>query len=292
MRSMRSMRALVGLSLLCLLLTLYPAAASAAGGTYTVRRGDTLARIAAANGTTIQALIQANGILNPDLIYTGQTLVIPDTAAPEGWGNPAPTGAAAPAPVTSFAPAASSAQITSSAPIASFAPITWSASITSSAQIISSVSIKSPAPAASPAQAAGPAASPVPAPAGGTGFVVSISKQRCYLFQKDSLTDVWPCSTGRAGSATRAGAFAVQSKIPRAYGSRWGFWMPYWLGIYWAGPTENGIHGLPFDAKTGHRDWGDKIGTPISFGCVVLQDAAAQKLYNMAYIGMPVVIRY
>jgi LysM repeat protein len=221
------MRALVGLSLLCLLLTLYPAAASAAGGIYTVKSGDTLAKIAAANDTTVQALVQANGIRDPDLIRTGQTLVIPGAAA---------------------APAK---------------------------------------PAAGP-----PNAWPVPAPAGGTGFVVKILQQRCYLFQGYSLTDVWPCSTGRSGSGTRAGTFAVQSKIPRAYGSRWGFWMPYWLGIYWAGSTENGIHGLPISAKTGYRDWGNKIGTPISFGCIVLQDAAAQKLYNMAYIGMPVVIRY
>ena len=118
-----------------------------------------------------------------------------------------------------------------------------------------------------------------------------MSKQRCYLFQGGSITDTWPCSTGRAGSATAIGNFKIQSKLPRAYGSRWGFWMPYWLGIYWAGGSENGIHGLPISAKTGYKDWGNKIGTPISFGCIVLQDAAAKKIYDMAYIGMPVSIR-
>ena len=200
---------------------------SPAGGIYIVKSGDTLAKIAAATGTTVAALMQANGIKNSNLVYTGQRLVIPGVGAP-----------------------------------------------------------------AKPAAAAGPASAPaVAAPAGGTGLVVSMSKQRCYLFQGGSVTDTWPCSTGRPGSGTAIGNFKIQSKLPRAYGSRWGFWMPYWLGIYWAGGSENGIHGLPIHAKTGYKDWGNKIGTPISFGCIVLQDAAAKKIYDMAYIGMPVSIR-
>ncbi len=40
-------------------------------------KGDTLARIAARYGTTISALMQANRIRNPDVIYAGQTLCIP-----------------------------------------------------------------------------------------------------------------------------------------------------------------------------------------------------------------------
>lgn len=227
---MRPIRALVGLFLLCVLFTPWSAAASNDQGSYTVKPGDTLAKIAAATGVSAQAIIQANGIKNPDLVRSGQVLVIPG-------GQPA--GAAKPA-----------------------------------------------------AQPAAPAPPPVPIPAGGTGFVVSVSRQRCYLFQGGALTDTWACSTGRTGYGTRVGSFRVQTKLSRAYGSRWNFWMPYWLGIYYSGGSENGIHGLPIDAKTGYRDWGNKIGTPISFGCIVMQDAAAQKLYSVAYIGMPVNIRY
>ncbi len=223
---MHLLRALVGLFFVCVIFTPWPAAASSEQGTYVVKPGDTLAKIAAAHGVTTQSLIRANGIKNPDLIRSGQVLVIPGSQT------------------------------------------------------------------ASPAAQSAASAAPVPAPAGGTGFVVSVSRQRCYLFQAGVLTDVWPCSTARPGYWTRLGNFTVQSKLPRAYGSRWGFWMPYWLGIYYVGGSENGIHGLPYDAKTGYKDWGNKIGTPISFGCIVLQDVAAQKLYNVAYIGMPVNIRY
>jgi LysM repeat protein len=46
-------------------------------GTYTVQRGDTLTRIASRFGTTVQAIIQLNGIVNPNLIFVGQVLKIP-----------------------------------------------------------------------------------------------------------------------------------------------------------------------------------------------------------------------
>lgn len=62
---------------------------------YVVQRGDTLARIAARYGVSVSALATANGIRNPNLIYTGQRLVIPGKTAPA----PQPGGGAAPAPV-------------------------------------------------------------------------------------------------------------------------------------------------------------------------------------------------
>lgn len=47
------------------------------GGTYVVRHGDTLYSIAASHGTTVSALMAANGISNPNYIRAGQTLTIP-----------------------------------------------------------------------------------------------------------------------------------------------------------------------------------------------------------------------
>lgn len=44
--------------------------------TYIVKPGDTLSEIAQKYGTTYQAIAQANGISNPNLIYAGQTLNI------------------------------------------------------------------------------------------------------------------------------------------------------------------------------------------------------------------------
>lgn len=46
--------------------------------TYTIVYGDTLSGIAARFGVSVEAIAAANGIANPDLIYAGDTIVIPD----------------------------------------------------------------------------------------------------------------------------------------------------------------------------------------------------------------------
>ena len=45
---------------------------------YTVQSGDTLSSIAEIFGTSVEAIAQANSIQNPDLIFAGQTLCVPD----------------------------------------------------------------------------------------------------------------------------------------------------------------------------------------------------------------------
>ncbi len=52
---------------------------------HVVERGETLSVIAARYGTTVDVIVQANGIANPNLIYVGQRLTIPTqgSVAPE-----------------------------------------------------------------------------------------------------------------------------------------------------------------------------------------------------------------
>lgn len=61
--------------------------------TYVVQRGDTLSAIARRFGTTVTAIVQANNIPNPNLIYVGQVLLIP-----VGGGTPPPTVTPGPSP--------------------------------------------------------------------------------------------------------------------------------------------------------------------------------------------------
>lgn len=44
---------------------------------YIVQRGDTLGTIAGRYGTSVEAIVKANGIRNPNMIYKGQMLRIP-----------------------------------------------------------------------------------------------------------------------------------------------------------------------------------------------------------------------
>ncbi len=57
---------------------------------YTIQRGDTLNRIAARFGTTVDAIVQRNGILNPNLIIVGQQLTLPVTVPQPPAPTPVP----------------------------------------------------------------------------------------------------------------------------------------------------------------------------------------------------------
>lgn len=59
-----------------------PEAPAPAQGTYTVVSGDNLSSIAARFGTTVAALVSANGISNPNLINVGQVLRLSGDSAP------------------------------------------------------------------------------------------------------------------------------------------------------------------------------------------------------------------
>jgi len=120
-------------------------------------------------------------------------------------------------------------------------------------------------------------------------ILVDISEQHMYVYEGDALVYSFVSSTGM-NNATAVGIFSVLDKIPNAYGSTWDLWMPNWLGIYYSGSLENGIHALPI-LSNGGQLWAGYLGTPISYGCVVLGVYEAQLLYDWADVGTPVEIQ-
>ncbi len=125
---------------------------------------------------------------------------------------------------------------------------------------------------------------------GGKKILVDISEQHMYVYDGEQLVYSFVASTGM-NNATRTGTFSVLDKIPNAYGATWNIWMPNWLGIYWAGSLENGIHALPI-LPGGATLWAGYLGTPISYGCVVLDTYDAQLLYDWVEVGVPVEIQW
>ena len=141
-----------------------------------------------------------------------------------------------------------------------------------------------------------PANTAVPAPvvdyASGSAqyILIDISEQHLYAYEGNTLVFSFVASTGM-NNATATGHFSVLNKIPSAYGATWDIWMPYWLGIYWSGTLQNGIHALPI-MSNGATLWAGYLGTPISYGCIVLGSYEAQLLYNWVNVGTPVDIQW
>lgn len=120
---------------------------------------------------------------------------------------------------------------------------------------------------------------------------INISTQHLYAWKGDKLVYSFPVSTGLRGRDTAAGHYAVLDKIPMAYSSIWRLKMPYWLGIYYVGNIENGIHALPI-RPDGSIMWAGLLGQRASYGCVILSTEAARLLYRWAEIGTKVDIHY
>jgi LysM repeat protein len=121
-------------------------------------------------------------------------------------------------------------------------------------------------------------------------IVIDISSQSMTVYENGAVRNTYVVSTGVSDSPTMAGIFQVQTHEINAYASNWDLYMPHFMGIYEAWPGfMNGIHGLPL-LSSGQRLWASTLGSPASYGCIILDLAAAEDLYNWAEDGVVVEI--
>jgi len=122
-------------------------------------------------------------------------------------------------------------------------------------------------------------------------IVIDISEQKMTVYENGQIRNTHIISTGMDDSPTMAGIFQVQSHELNAYASNWDLYMPHFMGIYeaWSG-FMNGIHGLPL-LSNGQRLWASNLGSPASYGCIILTLSAAEDLYYWADDGVIVEIR-
>jgi LysM repeat protein len=85
---MKKSRLFFGIVIICLSILLV--SGSYADTSYVVKPGDTLSAIARSFNTTISAIVAANNIANPNLIYAGQVLIIPTAGEPPPTPEPPP----------------------------------------------------------------------------------------------------------------------------------------------------------------------------------------------------------
>jgi len=244
-----------------------------------VAPGDTLSGLAAAHGVAMADLQRWNGLPLDGTIYAGQTLILEGGAAPDPAPVALPSGHdVATTQTVTVQPGDTLTAIAERAGTTAYALARLNR--------VEGETIY--------------AGQVLEVPRGGAGFgaggsvgkhiEVDLSEQRMYVWEGQVLVHNWTVSTGLATHPTQTGSFAVQSKVPTAWSSAWELWMPSWLGIYWAGGSENGIHALPI-VNDGTQLWAGFLGSPISYGCVVLGTSEAAQLYEWAEIGTPVVIR-
>jgi LysM repeat protein len=255
--------------------------------THIVQPGENLFRIGLKYGVSWIAIREANGLAGTT-IFVGQQLVIPTGGA----GTPPPTPEPAPAPLPAPAPQPTSGTYTVQRGDTLFRIATrlgvnmW--------ELAAANNLANPSLLYVGQTLVLPGAAPAPGPVptvGGKRILIDISEQHLYAYEGETLVFSFVASTGSPGLDTRPGNYRVQSKIPNAYGGNWNIWMPNWLGIYWAGNLENGIHALPI-LPGGGRLWDGYLGTPVSYGCIILGITEAQQLWDWAEIGVPVDIQY
>lgn len=283
-----------------------PGTALAETQTYIVQRGDTLYQIGLRYNVDWREIQSLNG-LEGAWIYPGQTLLIPDTdLTPSSAATQPEASPPDPAVVTEVAPARTHTvqRGETLSWIAQNYGVTWQDLALANGlanprwiyvgQVLT-VPAAAVASAPAPAPPTAPVATPLPSseaqPSSSTRkrIVIDISEQHLWAYDGETEVYSFVASTGLPGLDTRPGVYSVLDKIPSAWGGNWGIWMPDWLGIYWAGSLQNGIHSLPI-LPDGSRLWDGYLGTPVSYGCIILGVTESKLLYDWAEVGVPVII--
>ncbi|MBB6193226.1 hypothetical protein FHS51_003482 [Sphingobium wenxiniae] len=117
---------------------------------------------------------------------------------------------------------------------------------------------------------------PEAAPEGPVIIVVSLSKQRAYVYRNGVLIGISTISSGTAGHETPTGIFTIlQKKVDHKSNLYDDAPMPYMQRLTWSGIAMHA---------------GNLPGYPASHGCIRLPLAFAEHLYGVTQLGLTVII--
>jgi lipoprotein-anchoring transpeptidase ErfK/SrfK len=265
---------------LLFMLVIAPATALASpdtqDGGYVVQRGDTLASIAARLGVSMRTLVETNGILNANLIYVGQVLVLPGEMAIQAAD--AEPVAESSGSIYTIRRGDTLSNIaarhgTSVAALMAANGLSNANRIYAGQRLVVGSGVSSSPDAY---------AEPVAAPTGARWIDIDLTEQRLTAYQGDTAVFSTLVSTGTSQHPTPVGEFDVRTKIDSQTMSGADYYLPnVQYVMYFAG--ANAIHGTY---------WHNNFGHPMSHGCVNLPTADAAWLYNWASIGTPVLTHY
>lgn len=260
--------------------------------THVIQYGETLSIIARQYGITVEQLMQANNIANPNLIYRGQSLTV--------WTNESVNEGAPLEPetleeefVAGPPPAESIAYIIQPgehlSQIAQRYGLDWRTlaqvnNITNPDSIYAGQSILIPAINESGGvedlgiMTAPPINAPAPTIAQGKQIIVDLSDSRIYAYENGNMVFTALGSMGLPATPTVQGDFTVQREVRSQTMSGPGYWLPNveWVLYFYRGYAIHGTY------------WHSNFGQPMSHGCVNLTNEDARWFYEWATIGTPV----
>ena len=285
----RYLRVLIALLVLLVATTsLVPPAAAASPSFVVVTWGDTLYSVAAKAGTTVDALISANGLPNRNFIYAGQKLVVPaNYTAGQPASIPLPSSR-----VYIVNPGDTlvtiSARYGTTVSAMMRANNIYNMNFIYSGQRLNIPGNSAPVAPQSPSVPVNPPApgNPAPAPTNGKWIDVNISTQTITAYQGNTPVKSVLVSTGVSWHPTPVGHYKIYLKVqsqtmsggvgPEAYSLPNVPWVMYFAG-------DNAIHGTY---------WHHNFGHPMSHGCVNLTIDDAHWFYDWAEMGTPVITHY
>ncbi|MEZ4770776.1 MAG: LysM peptidoglycan-binding domain-containing protein [Caldilineales bacterium] len=275
---------LMAVLLVALLVPVMPAAAAPdyQGGVHIVQRGENLSMIAQRYGVSPAALAQANGISNPNLIYTGQRLVIPGA----GGGNSSGGGGAASGGIHIVQRGENLSSIaqrygTSTAALARANSISNPNHIYVGQRLVLTSSGGAKRAALMPAPPR-PATrwSRTPAAWRARWIDINLSTQSLTAYEGNTPVFNTLVSTGST-FPTPVGTYHIQYKVRSQRMTGPGYDLPNVPWVMYFTNRGHAIHGAY---------WHNNFGHPMSHGCVNMRPSEAEWLYNFTPNGATVVV--
>ncbi|MEM7801181.1 MAG: L,D-transpeptidase family protein [Chloroflexota bacterium] len=124
-------------------------------------------------------------------------------------------------------------------------------------------------------------------------IVISLTEQKMWAYEHGEIKWEWVISSGIASSPTSPGVFQIRSHEPNAYAGNWDLWMPNFMGIYQPVPNSefmNGFHGFP-TRNGSNLLWTNSLGTPVTYGCILVGNEQMVELYKWGEAGTVVEIQ-
>jgi len=261
--------------LICLLSQLVIGVGLAEGADPTVHvvsRGDTLYSVARRYGTTVNAIVQANGLRNSNWIYVGQRLVIPGTTTASSYSS---SGSVHVVQRGENLFRIALRYGTTVQALASANNLSSTSLIYAGQRLVipgrgSATATTSPA----------PTASSVSAPTSGKWIDISIARQQLVAYEGQRAVYWATVSTGLSRTPTPKGRFRIYSKLRSGTMAGPGYRfpnVPYIMNFY-GGYAMHGTY------------WHNNFGQPMSRGCVNMRSSDAEWIYNWAPVGTLVVV--